>query len=437
MKISFKLTVCLTIMLFLPVMAMAQNTVSVSPSQVGSLKSIISAAQAGSTILFADGTYNLNGDNLWISKSGLTIRSASGNREAVILDGQYVTNSVIQIVASDVTVQDLTIKRSKHHPIHVMATTSEDVLNTLINNVHIIDPGQQAIKINQNSAKTRFADNGVISNCRIEMTDAGRRKVLELNGSCYTGGVDGHQARDWEIRDNEIEGFWCSEGLSEYGVHFWTGSRDTVVSNNRLIDNARGIGFGMGQSGTWRTYSDNPCPGANSAGHYGGTVCNNIIIQKSEALRSSQMRFESAISLEQACGTKVFHNTIVSTDKPNISSLEWRFSNTNVQIVNNLLSHNMKARDGAVAELSGNLENAPLSMFANVSGGDLHLLESATDAIGKGVSIAEVMCGEDIDGDTRDAATPDIGADERAGDTTGPGDTPAPTNLRIREIIKQ
>ncbi|OQX15109.1 MAG: hypothetical protein BWK80_41235, partial [Desulfobacteraceae bacterium IS3] len=127
-----------------------------------------------------------------------------------------------------VTVSDMTLKQAKYHPIHVVATDNADVTDTIIKNVHIIDPGQQAIKINQNSAKTHFADKGIISGCRIELTDAGRQKVFEINSSCYTGGVDGHQARGWEVRDNVIEGFWCEKGKVCPNMGFTSGAAAVI-----------------------------------------------------------------------------------------------------------------------------------------------------------------------------------------------------------------
>ena len=95
------------------------------------------------------------------------------------------------------------------------------------------------------------------------------------------------------------------------------------------------------------------------------------------------------------------------------SSIEWRFSNTDVEITNNLVSHRMMTRDGAEASLAGNYENAPLSLFVDVSTGNLHLALDATDAIDQGVFIGGGLCDKDIDGDNRDA-TPDVGADEIA-----------------------
>jgi len=387
------------------------NIIEVYPSQARQLDSIVAGATTGDTILLNDGVYELHGDYLWVDTPGVSIRSKSGNRDAVILDGGYETTEIIHVRASNVTIADITLKRAYYHPIHVTPPSDTDIMNTLIYNVHIIDPGEQAIKINQNGG--HFADYGVVACSRIELTDEGRTYI---RNDCYTGGVDGHQARGWVIRDNHIEGFWCEYGLSEHAIHFWTGSRDTVVERNVLVDNCRGVGLGLGQSGAGRVYTDNPCPGASGyVGHFGGLIRNNFIFQGRAELRSSEYGFDSGISLDQACGAEVLHNTVVATETP-FSSIEWRFSNTSAEIVNNLVSHNLKPRDGGSATLAGNLEYAPLSLFVDGANGDLHLSEDANSAIDQGVSSVAGKCDDDLDCDPRPwGSGHDIGADEWMG----------------------
>ena len=129
---------------------------------------------------------------------GVSLRSASGNRDAVVLDGDYVTTEIIQVAASNVTVADLTLREAYNHPIHVMSSATADTTGALIYNVHIIDPGQQAIKINPVDS-AHFPDQGVVACSQIELTDQGRAHIRD---NCYTGGVDAHQARGWVIRDN-------------------------------------------------------------------------------------------------------------------------------------------------------------------------------------------------------------------------------------------
>jgi hypothetical protein len=385
----------------------------VNVSTVAELVSAVNNAAAGTTIRVADGVYALNGEYLRLDVPGVTLRSASGNREAVILDGNYLTTEIIQIVASGVTIADLTLREAYDHPIHVMSTPGSDTLNTLIYNVHIIDPGQQAIKINPyDSVAAHFTDNGTVACSHIELTDAGRPHIRD---NCYTGGIDAHQSRGWTVRDNLIEGFWCNDGLSEHAVHFWVTSRDTLVERNLLRNNARGVGFGLrdAQGAGARLYGDNPCPSAGGGyvDHYDGRIRNNFIYADSAGLFASSDGFDCGICLWQACGARAVHNTVASTQAP-FSSIEWRFLNTDVAIINNLVSHTLRERDGASALQQNNLSGQPLTLFVgNGTGGDLHLKSSAAAVINKAPVPADAP--EDIDGDHRPAgALADIGADE-------------------------
>ncbi len=385
----------------------------VDVATVADLVTAVDAAEPEDTIRIADGTYDLDGAWLWVDTPGVTLRSAGGDRDAVVLDGGYVTTEIIVVAASDVTVADLTLRRARYHPIHVVAGVSSDTLGTLLYNVRIVDPGQQAVKINPSSpAGPTFVDDGTIACSSIELTDAGRSQVWAINGSCYTGGVDAHAARGWTIRDNVIQGFWCPGGLSEHGIHLWRGCRDTVVERNLLRDDARGIGFGLAASGDARTYADDPCPGAGYVDHYGGVIRNNFVFASASGLFSSAPGFDCGICLASACGAEVLHNTVASTQPPTASSVEWRFETTEATITNNLATHNFWQRDGATALLSGNLTGQPLTLFADGAGGDLHLAPSATSAIDAVAAPPGVA--DDVDGDPRPlGAAADVGADER------------------------
>jgi hypothetical protein len=388
------------------------NVITVSPSDAAQLQQIAAGASEGDTISLEDGTYSLNGSYLWISAPGVTLRSSSGNREAVILDGNYESTEIITVAASDVTVADLTITRPYTHAIHVMSTDEGDTLNTLIYNVHIIDPREQGIKINPHEAKIHFTDGGIVACSHIEMTEAGRPNVNPTSGGCYTGGVDGHYSKNWIVRDNLIEGFYCPNGLSEHAIHFWNGCKDTVVERNILRDNARGVGFGMSSEGETRVYGDASCSADAYVDHFGGIVRNNFIFASSADLFASASGFDCGICLWSACGAAAVHNTVVSLGD-NFSSIEWRFAGSqDVRIANNIATHPIRERDGAVGEQEGNLTEASLDLFASGAAGDLHLAETANTAIDQGVSLESGLCDEDIDGDLRDSS-PDVGADER------------------------
>jgi hypothetical protein len=390
------------------------NIVNVSTE--AELVNAVGTASSGDVILIADGTYDLySGDEMWIDESNVELRSASGNREAVILDGHYDATEIVTIAASDVVIANLTLRRAKAHPIHVVSLAGAHTLGTLIYNVHIVDPREQAIKINP-AASGYYVDDGTVACSHIELTDVGRPHVQPVPGGCYTGGVDAHQAMGWTIRDNVIEGFWCNTGLSEHGIHMWVSCNGTVVERNVLRNNARGIGFGMHSSdpGGVRAYAPDPCPSAlgGYVDHYGGIIRNNFIFADDSGLFASPDGFDSGISMWQACGAWVVHNTVVSTQQPAASSIEWRFDNTDIDLVNNLVSYRLWDR-GGTGRQSNNLEYQPLSLFVDGSGGDLHLLDTATAAIDQGAAVSAGLCDDDIDGDTRPVGSaPDVGADE-------------------------
>jgi hypothetical protein len=389
----------------------AGNVIDVTPAQAQQLAGIVAGAESGATIRLADGVYALDGDLLHFATPNVTLRSASGNREAVVLDGNYQGGNVILVRASNVTIADLTVTRAWFHPIHVTPASSH-VTGTLIHNVRVVDPGEQAIKINSDGTQTLFVDGGVIRCSRIELTDAGRPHI---RNNCYTGGIDAHRARGWQVNDNVIEGFWCETGLSEHGIHFWTGGRDTLLERNLIRNSARGIGFGLGAATAGRTYADSPCGGAVNIGHYDGVIRNNVVFANDADLFGSASGFDTGIALEQSCGTRVLHNTVVSTTAP-FSSIEGRFAATSATMTNNLTSHNLIARDGAPLVLAGNLQNAPSNLFVDaVVAGDLHLRATASAAIDRGVAVPAGQADQDFEGDLRGAAR-DIGADEYRSD---------------------
>jgi hypothetical protein len=379
------------------------ETIPLAPG--GNLADAVANAPTGSTIVLADGTYDLAGSDYIVFRTpGVALRSDSGDPEAVILDGGYGGGSILNVAADDITIAELTVQRATWHPIHVTGGTDSNTENTTIYRVHVIDPGQQAIKINA-STEGFYADNGVVACSTVVMTANGRANV----SACYTGGVDAHLALGWRVHDNYFEGFWCDEGLSEHAIHFWNSGRDTVVERNVIVDCARGIGFGLGETGngTARDYGDDPCPGAAFLGHIDGVIRNNTVLGADPALFATQSGFDSGISLEQACGTEVMHNTVVALEQP-FTGIEYRWSSTNVTIHNNLVTHAIMLRDGAQADLQGNISDiADTSHFIDAAGNDLHLV-AGSSAIDAGVPTSVT---EDIDGDPRDAS-PDVGADE-------------------------
>ncbi len=378
-------------------------------STVAGLENAVNSTASGTTILVADGVYNLDGVYLRFDTPGVTLRSVSGNREAVVLDGNYQTTEIVQIVASNVSIADLTLREAYDHPVHVMSESGGSTLGVQLYNLHIVDPGQQAVKINPAGAGV-YPDDGTIACSHIELTDAGRPHIRD---NCYTGGIDAHQARGWTIRDNTIEGFWCDSGLSEHGIHLWRGCRDTLVERNLLRDNARGIGLGLATDGPGRTYPDNPCPAASGyVDDFGGTIRNNMVFAGDMDLFASQSGFDCGICLWNACNGRLLHNTVYTLDPAHTwSAIEWRFPNTIAEVKNNLANAALRPRDGATADQAGNLAGAQAGWFVNPASSNLHLRSSASQAIDQAAAVSGV--GDDFDGQARPFhSASDIGADE-------------------------
>src|SRR5260370_15177145 len=179
----------------------------------------------------------------------------------------------------------------------------------MLYNLHIIDGGQQFVKVNPDGD---YNDFGTLACSSLEMTPTGRAYVEAhpVSGyDCYTGGFDAHQAWGWSVRDSVIRDIYCSTGLAEHAINIWNASRDPVVERNVLINNARGIGLGLGDVGGQRIYPDDPLAGTGLSPAdvqvIGGIVRNNMIF-------GSIAQFDTGIGLEQVWNAEIFHNTVYS-----------------------------------------------------------------------------------------------------------------------------
>ena len=364
----------------------------------------IALASPGDTVALQDGTYSVPSGGYRFDTNGVTLRSVSGNPEAVILDGQWGADEILRMYASDVTIGELTLTQAVHHLAHVSSGT-EGVNSTgnRFYRVRFIDGGQQFLKANSSFDYSTWADRGVVECSDFVMTDSGREHVSD----CYTGGIDTHGGRDWIVRNDYFEGIWCEVGIAEHAVHFWSRARDTLVENNLIINCARGIGFGLGSepSGGGRDYADAD-PSWSTLQHVGGIARNNVIW-------STNHRYDTGIEIQRTLGARVLHNTVLSREASatgRYSSIDYRYASTTVDLVNNLVWR-ITVRDGGQASLDGNIEGADETWLEDVDGGNFHLRETATTAIDSGVADADG--GVDIDGEPHTNGAPDVGADER------------------------
>jgi hypothetical protein len=337
-------------------------------------------------IILLDGTYTLD-DMLMIRADGVTVRSQSGNRDAVTVRGRGMAGGVshvFNVAGSHFTVKDMTIGWVANHAIQIQGNDNSS--HILISNLHVVDTYEQMVKISTDPSNSNSSEDGLMENCLLEYS-AG------IGPQYYIGGIDGHRCKNWIVRGNTFKNISSPGGdTAEHAVHFWSGSQDTLVENNLIINCDRGIGFGLGE----RT-------------HVRGIIRNNMIYHVSFDPGFADV----GIGLENASNAEVYNNTVfMANDYPN--AIEYRFSGTSGGIIkNNLCNRVIAARDGGVAEVDHNLTAAPADWFADISAGNLHLASWISQVVDQGVSLSGLTT--DYDGDLRpQGAGVDIGADEYA-----------------------
>jgi hypothetical protein len=380
------------------------TVVNVTPADASTLHERTLNATVGTTFVLAPGRYSI-ADSLRLEQANLTLRSSTDRAADVIIDAAYTVAEAIVIRASNASVAHVTVTHAVDHAIHVSPPIEGvDVTGLVVYGVALVDNGEQFLKVNPLGSATGYIDAGRVECSTFVLTDAGRPHIERAVGGCYTGGIDVHAARDWVVRNNRFEGIYCAgEGLAEHAIHFWKRSRATLVENNVIVDCARGIGFGMGDTDTGtRVYADAPYGG--DLGHIDGIIRNNVVYAAIDY-------FDTGIEIIQARQPLLVHNTVVSWAGAGFfSSIDYRFGRTQAVVQNNLVRR-ITARDGASGTVDHNLQDTPESYFVGPTQGDFHLTAGAGNAIDRGVTLTEA--GLDIDGEPHSHGAADLGADER------------------------
>ena len=356
------------------------NLVRVSTTEA--LQEAVSSASTGDVILVADGSYEIT-DSLWIQPRGVTLRGASGDRSAVVIDaGPSSVGEAVVISADDTTVADLTITNAPDHCIHVWGYYEGGVDRVRIYDVQLLDAGTQLLKVSTDFSGAMTRDGEVACSRFAYTTHA---------PSDYTNGIDVHAGERWTIRDNRLERIrGPGNGAAGAAILVWSASVDTVVERNVIVDCYQGIAFGNSS----HDYPD----------HIRGVARNNFI--------GGTMPGEVAIEMHNADSFLVAFNTVAPLgNDPSLQAADARGAGTTGRFVDNLTRGAIILdRDGAAATADGNVTTAEASWFVDPASGDLHLTDAASQAFDAALPIEEVPT--DIDGDQR-SATPDVGADER------------------------
>jgi hypothetical protein len=313
----------------------------------------------------------------------VVLRGATDGRDDVVLVGNGMSNKDYGKVESGIwtngkriTVANLTIRDVWEHTIAL----DNGATAPHIYNVHLINAGTQFIKASSGDG----IDGGIVEYSQIEFVSTAR--------SDYTNGIDVHTGTGWIVRHNLFRNIAGPPGtLAGPAVLFWNSASNTTVEGNTFVDCQREISMGLQERGR--------------PDHSGGVVRNNFIYRRPGTAG------DVAVLVADSPGTQVLHNTIVLNNSyPN--AIEYRFARTTgVVIANNLVTGQIRARDGATGSVSWNYVNAAAAMFADAAAGDLHLVAGATAAIDRvGLLAASAT---DFDGEVRPQGIgADYGADE-------------------------
>ncbi len=353
----------------------------------------IEGALDGDEILLADGNYALGQYAVQITRS-ITVRGASGNRDAVRIQGQgYAVDSEgFMVHGSDVTIADLTIWNVRDHAISLKGESGVQAPH--VYNVHLYDIGTQHVKATPGGIHA-----GVVACSRLGYTPGGVR-------GDYIDAIDVHQGIDWIVRDNEIYNHWGDGSGCEVDVNcgtyepgggpailFWNNSSGTMVERNRILDSFRGIALGFGSP------------------HAGGVVRNNFFYQ-SEPGRpgvNGWIPGDMGIQVDRGSGTAVDHNTVILGGTYPGPIEVW--NSASVAARNNLLTRPVWDRGGnSGLVVLGNKADGTVSDLA--APGNPHLAAGST-AVDFAASVDVPAVTADIDGDSRpQGPRRDAGCDE-------------------------
>lgn len=365
----------------------------VKVSTVEELLKAIEEAQAGQTILVADGHY-LMPRYAEIHADNVTLRGASGHRERVILDGLQSRHIELLGVRAccGVTIADLTIQNIRANGFKINSQTNVQKLtiyNCIAHNIWqrgvkgVKVPPEDREAIRPKGCRVQYC---VFYNDRPKQLSDDPADIAQGN---YVAGIDVMYAKDWVISDNVFVGIQGRTFEGRGAVFLWFDTQGCTVERNIIIDCDVGLQLG------------NPHRADGVEYHCVGCVARNNFITRAP---------QAGIVTVYTKDCRLLHNTIHDPQSRLGRLLRMVLTNDGLLVANNLLSGpGLRNESDSEIKLVSNLVKDMTSVFADPNRGNLHLLPTAAEAIDKAMVLPEVKT--DIDNQRRDAK-PDIGADE-------------------------
>jgi hypothetical protein len=365
---------------------------------VRSVEELFAAAEKvkpGGTILLEDGHYYLP-RYFELRTDNVTLRSASGHRERVILDGAYSKHGELVGVSgcSGVTIAHLTIQNIRYNGFKLNADRKchqVTIYDCVIHNIWQRGvkgpavPADQTEELSPRDCRIQFC---LFYNDRPKRwEDDPTDRPDTFNGN-YIGGIDVMQARGWVISDNVFWGIRGRTGEARGAIFVWMDSRDVLVERNVIVNCDSGICLGNSHRSRFPIHATR-C-----------LVRNNFVVGAPE----------NGILADYTRDCKILHNTVHCPESRLRRLIRVVHDNEGLLVAHNLLSGpEMRIETESAISIEGNLTRVVTEFFHDPSQGDLHLRQPLPDATAYVSRLAEVE--EDFDRQLRSPQT-HVGADE-------------------------
>ncbi|MBI2926333.1 MAG: right-handed parallel beta-helix repeat-containing protein [Verrucomicrobia bacterium] len=367
-------------------------------ASVEELFAAVERVQPGGTILLADDHYFLS-RYLEIHTDNVTLRSASGQRERVVLDGARSKDGELVGLrrCTGVTIADLTIQNIKWNGFKLNTDSNVQratIYNCVIHNIW--QRGVKGVKVPQENLEAMRPRDCRVQYClfyndrpkRFEDDPADTAQNFDGN---YIGGIDVMFATGWTISDNVFIGIQGRTRQARGAIFVWHDSRDCVIERNIIIDCDTGIALGNAHRPPDVT-----------------THCTGFVVRNNFITRAP----ESGIVTVFTKDSRVLHNTIHDPVSRLGRLIRLVHDNDGLLVANNLLSGPpIRVESTSAMTLRANVATNLTALFANAEQGNLHLKARAAGIVDAAAVTGGVT--HDIDGEARDKA-PDLGADEVA-----------------------
>ena len=323
----------------------------------------------GGTICVADGHYRLP-RFVDLRTNDITLRSESGQREKVILDGE---NSVGELVwvsrCSGVTIADLTIQNVRWNGFKInsdIGATKVTIYNCVIHNIW-----QRGIKGPAVPKECRATDRP--SDCRVQYclfyndrpktyADEPADTPQNFDGN-YIGGMDIMYPLRWTISDNVFFGIQGRTREARGAVFLWHEAEDCVVERNVIVDCDCGICLGNSHRG----------PGTE-------LHCLRYLVRNNFVTRCP----ENGILADYTHDCRILHNTIHDPRSRLRRLIRVVHDNEGLVVANNLLSGPpMRVETISALRVEGNTTCDSTELFLDPAKGNLHLRDDAIKRMGR------------------------------------------------------